>query len=209
MAISDTFAVLLICIGLLAATFFCAYAPSWIKASPRVMNLIAIYGGGTIIGAAIVIVLPEAASILINAQHELDEINPPEHDHDHEHTMPGGHAHSHEDEIVSHEIAAMIGTAILVGFTIMLIIDEITAMCTKKRQEKKDEMAMYGLNANGDELEQLVPSNSIAVEDQKIRQKNINSAFLTTIALCVHSLTEGVAMGASLFCKYTTYLYDR
>ena len=135
MAISDTLAVFLICAGLLAATFFCAYAPSWIKASPRVMNLIAIYGGGTIIGAAIVIVLPEAASILINAQHELDEINPPEHDHDHEHTMPGGQTQSLEDEIVSHEITAMIGTAILVGFTIMLIIDEITAIITKKKAE--------------------------------------------------------------------------
>ena len=157
MAISDTFTVLLICIGLLGATFFCAYAPSWIKASPRVMNLIAIYGGGTIIGAAIVIVLPEAASILINAQHELDEINPPAHDeHDHEHTMPGGHAHSHEDEIVSHEIAAMIGTAILIGFTIMLIIDEVTAMCTKKKQAKKDENAILGLNERGEELEPLV-----------------------------------------------------
>ena len=67
MAINDTVAVLLICVALLAGTFFCAYAPSMINASPKVMNLIAIFGGGTIIGAAIVIVLPEAASILINA----------------------------------------------------------------------------------------------------------------------------------------------
>ena len=67
MGLSDTLTVLFICIALLGGTFLCAYAPSWINASPKVMNLVAIYGGGTIIGAAIVIILPEAASILINA----------------------------------------------------------------------------------------------------------------------------------------------
>ena len=67
MAMYETVAVLLICVVLLAGSFFCAYAPSLINASPKVMNLVAIFGGGTIIGAAIVIVLPEAASILINA----------------------------------------------------------------------------------------------------------------------------------------------
>ena len=93
MALGDTLTVLLICIALLGGTFFCAYAPSFINASPKVMNLVAIYGGGTIIGAAIVIILPEAASILINAQHELNELHP-EHEHEgHEHTMPDGGTH--------------------------------------------------------------------------------------------------------------------
>ena len=57
-------------------------------------------------------------------------MNPHEHEHhhDHEDTMPEGHGHSHEDEIVSHETAAMIGTAILIGFVAMLLIDESTAM---------------------------------------------------------------------------------
>ena len=212
MAINDTIAVLLICIGLLAATFFCAYAPSWINASPRVMNLIAIYGGGTIIGAAIVIVLPEAASILINAQHELDELNP-DHDHDeHEHTMPDGSTHSHEGEVVSHEMAAMIGTAILIGFTMMLIIDESTAMLTDMKHQKEERSS---LDDDNKELQPLISSScplspqkeSENVQNEK-NERNINSAFLTTIALCVHSLTEGVAMGASLFCKYTTSIYN-
>ena len=67
----ETLSVFLVCLGLLVGTFICGYAPSLISASPRVMNLIAIYGGGVIIGASIVIILPEAASILINALHEL------------------------------------------------------------------------------------------------------------------------------------------
>ena len=36
-------------------------------------------------------------------------------------------------------------------------------------------------------------------ERKEERQKQ--SAFLTTVALCVHSFVEGVAMGSSLYCK--------
>ena len=126
---NDILVVLLICIALLIGTFICGYAPSLIKASPKVMNLIAIYGGGTIIGAAIVIVLPEAASILINAMHELDELNPDHEHEDHEHTL-GGSTHSHEGEVVTHEMGGLIGTAILIGFTTMLLIDEVTNKIT-------------------------------------------------------------------------------
>ena len=88
MVLNDTLTIFFVVIALLAGTFVCAYAPSFINASHKIMNLVAIYGGGTIIGIAIVIILPEAASILINAQHELDELNEESghdhHDHDHD-----------------------------------------------------------------------------------------------------------------------------
>ena len=115
--------------------------------------------------------------------------------------MPDGHGHSHEDEIVSHETAAMIGTAILIGFTVMLIIDEIT---NSYNQHKHQEM-QSDLNDDNKELKPLIQKpcpGSPERESEVVNQPNINSAFLTTIALCVHSLTEGVAMGASLFRKY-------
>jgi len=58
---------LLIFLGLAFGTFLCGYLPSLIKAPPHVMNHIAIFGGGSIIGAAIIIVLPESCGIVINA----------------------------------------------------------------------------------------------------------------------------------------------
>ena len=108
---SGTLTIFLVCLGLLTGTFVCGYAPSMINASKRVMNLIAIYGGGVIIGAAIVIILPEAASILINAKYELNELSEGhehshehDHDHDHENTMPDGHDHGHDHGIVDHDM---------------------------------------------------------------------------------------------------------
>lgn len=59
-------------LALFIGTFICGFLPSLISAPPAVMNKIAIFGGGTIIGAAIIIVLPEASGIVINAQNELD-----------------------------------------------------------------------------------------------------------------------------------------
>ena len=59
---------------LFIGTFICGYLPSCIKAPYKVMNKIAIFGGGTIIGATLIIVLPEACGILINAQNQLDKM---------------------------------------------------------------------------------------------------------------------------------------
>lgn len=53
--------------ALFLGTFICGYLPSCINAPPHVMNKIAIFGGGTIIGAALIIVLPEASGIVINS----------------------------------------------------------------------------------------------------------------------------------------------
>ena len=63
----DILTAFFIFISLALGTFICGYLPSLISAPPKVMNKIAIFGGGTIIGAAIIIVLPEASSIVINA----------------------------------------------------------------------------------------------------------------------------------------------
>ena len=60
--------------ALFLGTLLCAYLPSCIQAPPHIMNKIAIFGGGTIVGAAIIVVLPEASSIIINAQDKLDHM---------------------------------------------------------------------------------------------------------------------------------------
>ncbi len=71
------------------------------------MNKIAIFGGGTIIGAAIIIVLPESSGILINAQNKLDQLDG-----------------KTSDEIVTKQVAHTIGLAIIFGFSLMMLIDE-------------------------------------------------------------------------------------
>ena len=64
--------------------------------------------------------------------------------------MPG--EHSHEDEIVSDDTAFLIGTAILIGFVVMLLIDESTTMmispsggCEQKEIKSADNHEMEPL----------------------------------------------------------------
>lgn len=103
-------------LALFVGTFICGYLPSCISAPPHAMNKIAIFGGGTIIGAAIIVVLPESCGILINAQNKLD-------------TLQGVTSTS----VVTKQVAMAIGLAITFGFTLMLLIDE-TFKIIKERQ---------------------------------------------------------------------------
>ena len=103
--------------------------------------------------------------------------------------MPGEHDHEHE--IVDHEMTGAIGTAILIGFIAMLLIDEGTqALIAQNKAVVGGKFRIVFHKGLGKK----------EAKDIKAEEK-INSALLTTIALCIHSLTEGVAMGASLFCK--------
>ena len=72
---SEIFGAFLVFFALAVGTFICGLAPSCIKAPPHVMNKIALFGGGTIIGAALIVVLPESCGILINANTRLNELN--------------------------------------------------------------------------------------------------------------------------------------
>ena len=63
-----------IAFGLFLGTFMCAYLPSMLKVNKNIINLISIFGTGTILGACIIVVLPESAAILINAQYEINRL---------------------------------------------------------------------------------------------------------------------------------------
>jgi hypothetical protein len=104
---------------LFLGTFICGYLPSCISAPPHVMNKIAIFGGGTIIGAALIIVLPEAAGIVINSNKKLIE-------------MEG----ITEKEVMPRNVAFVIGASIMIGFTLMLFIDETFKIIKEKQTFK-------------------------------------------------------------------------
>ena len=84
-------------------TFFLGWIPTRLNASEKVMNLISIFGAGMLVGAAIIVVIPEAVKVIIEATYD-----------------PA----SGDEEVVPESVAFNMGTAIVVGFTIMLIIDE-------------------------------------------------------------------------------------
>jgi len=51
-------------LGMVLVTFISGYVPN-VGTSKRNLNLIAVYGGGTLMGAAILIVLPESVKVMV------------------------------------------------------------------------------------------------------------------------------------------------
>jgi len=95
--------VILLSLLMFLGTTLLGWAPTWLNASTKTMNLISIFGAGMLVGAAIIVVIPEAVKVIIEATYDPT---------------------SGSEEVVPESVAFNMGTAIVVGFTIMLIIDE-------------------------------------------------------------------------------------
>lgn len=59
--------VVLMATCMFVTTFFIGYLPTRFKTSQKVMNLIAIFGAGLLVGAAIIVILPEGMLILFQS----------------------------------------------------------------------------------------------------------------------------------------------
>ena len=56
--------ILTMAIFMFIVTFSVGYLPTKIPASPRLMNLISLFGAGLLVGAALIIIVPEGMSVL-------------------------------------------------------------------------------------------------------------------------------------------------
>jgi zinc transporter 9 len=59
--------VALMAIGMFVSTFLIGFLPTKFKTSQKWMNIIAIYGAGLLVGAAIIIILPEGMLVLFES----------------------------------------------------------------------------------------------------------------------------------------------
>ena len=62
-----TFQVILILVGMFFATLLSGYLPFILTASKRCMNLFAIYGAGILVGAALLVVMPESVKVMVDS----------------------------------------------------------------------------------------------------------------------------------------------
>ena len=74
-----------------------------IKANDKIMNLISVFGAGMLVGAALIVVIPEAIKVIVEATYDAEKVT---------------------DEVIPEELSFNIGCAIVAGFSMMLIIDE-------------------------------------------------------------------------------------
>lgn len=68
---------ILLSASLFIVTFLLGMLPSKISASRKVMNLISIFGAGLLVGAALIVIVPEGMIILVQS---MQKVKPHSHD---------------------------------------------------------------------------------------------------------------------------------
>ena len=87
-------------------TFASGFMPGIIR-SPKIINIVAIIGGGFLMGAALVIVLPESVKALVDSNPKIKD-----------------------SEVFPDSMIYQIGLSVLGGFYVMLLFDEAFAAYT-------------------------------------------------------------------------------
>ena len=82
---SRSLEVILLGIGMFVSTFLVGYLPTKLRTSQRIMSLIAIFGAGLLVGAALVVIIPEGMLVLFSS---LQAVPP--------NTMAHSHVQIHE-----------------------------------------------------------------------------------------------------------------
>ena len=117
--------VVLMALGMFLVTFFFGYAPTKLNTSQRVMNLIAIYGAGLLVGAALVVIVPEGMMVLYTSLLQKDKIA----DRQIEQALgtvenkPLSFHTVQEGSPVDENVTSYVGASLILGFTAMLILD--------------------------------------------------------------------------------------
>jgi len=92
----ENLSVILFCLFLFLFTTLCGYLPVAMNTSPKILSIIAVIGGGLLISAALVVIIPEGVMTLIESM-EGDKLD---------------------------KAGVYIGASLIVGFGFILVIDQ-------------------------------------------------------------------------------------
>jgi zinc transporter ZupT len=97
---------------------------------------------------------------------------------------------SRNDLIDTEGLGRCIGISIASGFTLMLLFDELWSK--KKKTLDFDQMRII---LNNDSLDAQTKQAQI----ESLSKDEESSAYVTTMGLVIHSISDGIALGVSLF----------
>jgi len=62
-----TLNVIMLCVSMFVFSFMAGYAPSLFACKRKHMNLVSVYGAGLLVGAALIVVIPEGVKTIFEA----------------------------------------------------------------------------------------------------------------------------------------------
>ena len=112
--------ILLLAGVMFVGTFFFGFLPTFIKASPKIMNLISVFGAGLLVGVALIVIIPEGMLTLAGAleEQQKQEATALQADPDAKSSVKHGGEEEHGGANL------YLGASLVGGFTLMMIIDQ-------------------------------------------------------------------------------------
>lgn len=95
------------------------------------MNLVSVYGAGLLVGAALIVVIPEGVKTIFEAS-----IKEQHAEHESGNEAISTHMETEGESTVDESVTTYIGLATVTGFIVMLIIEEVFKMLEDAKEEK-------------------------------------------------------------------------
>ena len=129
MNLSDFSQVFLLSFGMFVSTFLLGYLPQVFKMNKTLLDLVSIFGAGLLVGAALLIIIPEGLMVLISSEIKVG------------HKIEDGDGKVDPEFLQQNpyfdaeDLSKEIGIAITSGFVLMLIIDKISHMLESTEEQ--------------------------------------------------------------------------
>ena len=129
MNLSDFSQVFLLSFGMFVSTFLLGYLPQVFKMNKTLLDLVSIFGAGLLVGAALLIIIPEGLMVLISSEIKVG------------HKIEDGDGKVDPEFLQQNpyfdaeDLSKEIGIAITSGFVLMLIIDQISHMLESTEEQ--------------------------------------------------------------------------
>ncbi|VDD76580.1 unnamed protein product [Mesocestoides corti] len=204
---------LLLCILMFFGCYLAGYIPLAFNYSPSNLRIITIFGAGLLVGAALAIIIPEGVATIYDMQVELrhsDENAQIESRHlaqaeevkldvrnaalvPEAKQIPGEHSSLRNTH-------GLIGVALTLGFVVMFLVDHLGAgSCCKVCARPLSSVFPFCCRFESKDL--ILPIIPGDVEGGESSSSALaaaeHSAMTTTLGLVVHSIADGIAVGAA------------
>lgn len=104
--------ILTMAVSMFVVTFMVGFLPTKLRASERVMNLLSLFGAGLLVGAALIVIVPEGMSVLYESLKSSDI----------------------ENEVINRYV----GSSLIFGFIVMLVIDQGFKVMQEQQPQSSD-----------------------------------------------------------------------
>eukprot|EP00347_Sterkiella_histriomuscorum_P005244 403357337 len=152
--------VVLLSLGMFVITFAMGFLPSKVNTSQKIMNLIAIFGAGLLVGASLIVIVPEGMLVLFQSMIKIPNNNSNSAHIDANSSEPAQsstqetavnqtitafsqrtislHAPTgSSDVIIDHNVTSYVGLSLIVGFTVMLMLDQGFLIIQERKLNKE------------------------------------------------------------------------